>query len=365
MCRKAFAVLAVFALSCATTDDDSTFDVPTRPLIYKSRDCPEPKRRPTVSLDGPGKLETLAGGTKAGAIAVTHAGVGTSHDLSDGPTTAAKRALDVMLDGQPALEAAIAGTVVMEDDPRFNAGTGANIRLDGKTIQMDASLMTDEGAFAAVGVIERVKNPIRAARLVLDSPHVFMAGEGATRFAHKSGLEDVVPASKPAQEKYERRLKALRERYEASGNIEFDWKKYWNFTGDMPAEMKAWQKGGDTVGTVVRDAEGRFAATLSTGGTSVTLYGRVGDVPVYGAGLFAGPAGAVACTGKGEEIIRQALARKVYERMAEGVAAKDAVHRAAAEFPSDASVGIIAVDRAGWATAANRSMAYGVAFAEP
>ena len=75
------------------------------------------------------------------------------------------------------------------------AGTGANIRLDGKTLQMDASLMTSEGRFAAVGVIERVKNPIRVVRGVLDTPHLFRAGEGATRFAHKLGFEDIGPTS--------------------------------------------------------------------------------------------------------------------------------------------------------------------------
>lgn len=361
MSRFGFGGVLLLVGCAAAPPADDPFGVPTRPVIYKTADCPPPLVRPTRSLDEPDALPTLAGGPQAGPLAVTHAGVGTPPDLADGALRAAIAARQVLLARQPALEAAVAGTVVLEDDPRYNAGTGANIRLDGKTIQMDASLMTDDGAFAAVAVIERVKNPIRAARLVLDSPHVLMAGEGATVFAHRAGLPDEVPVSPEAQTKYEARLERLRSQYQSAGTLEFDWKKYWNFPNELPADMEAWRHGGDTVGTVVRDVEGGFAATLSTGGTSVTLYGRVGDVPVYGAGLYAGPAGAVACTGHGEVIIREALARTVYEQIASGVSARAAVHRAASDFPEDSSVGLIAVDRAGWGVAANREMAYGVA----
>jgi len=112
---------------------------------------------------------------------------------------------------------------------------------------------------------------------------------------------------------------------------------------------------------VTRASDGSFAVTLSTGGTSITLDGRVGDVPVFGCGSFAGPAGAVACTGHGEEIIRQMLARTVYNLMADGLSARDAAVRAAEAFPAEWSVGIIAVDANGWGVAANRQMAYGVA----
>lgn len=333
-------------------------------MVYRKPDCPDTPRvavrRPSGSLDAPVKLLTFASGTTDGALAVTHGGAGSPPELRDGPQAAADASLALLLQNRPALEAAIEGTVQLEDDPRFNAGTGANIRLDGQTIQMDAALMTHDGDFAAVAVIERVKNPIRAARLVLDSPHVLMAGEGATRFAHKMGLPDVVPVSKDAQRKYAERMAQLEALAKQPGR-QVDWKAYWNFPNEMPPEMKAWAEHGDTVGTVVRDRDGVFAATLSTGGTSVTLYGRVGDVPVYGAGLFAGAHGAVACTGKGEEIIKHALARAVYEAMASGTPAGKVLSRVVREFPPDASVGLIAVDRFGWAVASNRAMAYGIA----
>lgn len=307
-------------------------------------------------------LPTLEGGMRSGPLVVTHGGVGSRPDVADGPRAAADSALRVLVRGGRGLDGALAGTVVLENDPRFNAGTGANIRLDGKTIQMDAALMTHEGRFAAVGAIERVRNPILVARAVMDStPHVFLVGEGATRFAHRVGFEDVVPVSEEALDKYRKRMKRQQEVFGRTDTTFFDWRRYWNFPGPMPPDVAEWKKHGDTVGSVARDATGRFAATLSTGGTSVTLYGRVGDVPVYGAGLFAGPAGAVACTGEGEEIVRRALARWVYERMAKGISARDAVAQAARDFPPAFDVGLIAVDRRGWGVAANRSMAYGVA----
>jgi L-asparaginase/beta-aspartyl-peptidase (threonine type) len=201
------------------------------------------------------------------------------------------------------------------------------------------------------------------ARLVLDSPHVLMAGEGATRFAHRMGTKDEVPISAEAEKKYRDRMGRLKELTAKIGK-NVDWRELWNYPTEMPEEIQKWAKGGDTVGTVARDRDGDFAATLSTGGTSLTLYGRVGDVPVYGAGLFAGQHGAVACTGEGEYIIRTALARTVYQAIEAGTPARDAVARAVRDFPEDVDVGIIAVDRFGWAVAANVEMAYGKASEE-
>ena len=311
---------------------------------------------------GAASLPTLAGDRRQGAVVVTHGGVGSPPSVSDGPRAAADTALRVLIAGGTSLDAAIAGTVWLENDPRFNAGTGANIRLDGKTIQMDAALMTDQGRFAAVGAIERVRNPILVARAVMDStPHLFLVGEGATRFAHNIGFADVVPVSAEAQAKFKARMKRQGEVFQRTDTTYFDWRKFWNFPGPLPADVLEWMKQGDTVGTVSRDSQGRFAATLSTGGTSVTLYGRVGDVPVYGCGLYAGPAGAVACTGEGEEIIKRFMAHSIYEKMASGTAARKAVEQAVAAFPERFDLGLIAVDREGWGVAANRPMAYGVA----
>ncbi len=326
----------------------------------------------TIDHHGPmdGDLPTLAGGPLPdGLLAVTHGGAGSPPEWTLDCQSAADAALAALRQGQTALEAAVTGTETMENIPRFNAGTGANIRLDGKTIQMDAAVMTSDGEFAAVAVVERVRNPVRVACAVLDTPHRLLAGEGATRFAHRLGFADLVPTCPEAEAKYRRRIARLLAGTAGGGYDDFDWRRAWNYDDPPPAAAAAPgaspgpEGSGDTVGTVTRDARGNFAATLSTGGTSITLHGRVGDVPIYGCGCYAGPAGAVACTGFGEEIIRRAMARTVYELLAAGLSARDAVQRGCARFGSDYSLGLIAVGRDGWGVAANRPMAYGQAAA--
>jgi len=318
---------------------------------------------------------TWFGGEADGPLAITHGGVGSPPDWSPDCRRAAVMALMALEQGGSPLDAAVLGTLVLEDHPRFNAGTGANIRLDGRSIQMDAAVMTGEGRFGAVAVIERVRNPVAVARALLDTPHLLLAGEGATRFAHAAGFADELPTCPEAEAKYRERVAALLGGQAGEGFATFDWRRYWNYPGPIPAELAAPAAVDgapapdpgphDTVGTVARGADGRFAVTLSTGGTSLTLYGRVGDVPIFGAGCYAGPAGAVACTGFGEEIIRHAMARTVYDLLADGVPAREAVRRGCASFPADAALGLIAVDAHGWGVAANRSMAYGQADSAP
>jgi isoaspartyl peptidase/L-asparaginase-like protein (Ntn-hydrolase superfamily) len=271
---------------------------------------------------------------------------------------------------ESALFGAVVGTMTMENNPRFNAGTGANIRLDGKTIQMDAAVMTSDGEFAAIAAVERVRNPVRVAQALLATPHRMLAGEGATRFAHQAGFADVVPICPEAEVKFQRRIQKLLQGEAGGGYDTFDWRHYWNYPDPPPSLADLSRlvhpdssdvQLGDTVGTVTRDGAGNFAASLSTGGTSLTLYGRVGDVPIFGCGLFAGPSGAVACTGFGEEIIRHAMARAVYEIMAAGFSAQVAVQRGCELFGPEFSLGLIAVGNDGWGVAANREMAFGQA----
>ena len=322
---------------------------------------------------------TFAGGAEpVGALIVTHGGAGSPPEWSPDVQAAADTAFAALRGGVSALDAAVSGTQVMENIHRFNAGTGANIRLDGKSIQMDAAVMTSEGRFGAVAVIERVLHPVAVARALLGTPHLMLAGDGATRFAHAAGFKDQVPWCEEAQAKFEKRSATLLAGKAGQGYDTFDWRRFWNYPNPIPPELggPGAAKGGgsgatgrapddlalrvsDTVGTVCRDADGRFAATLSTGGTTYMLYGRVGDTPIMGAGLYAGPAGAVACTGLGEMIIHEGEARLVYQLMESGVTAREAVRRGCMSFPPDADLGVIAVGRDGWGVAANRSMAYG------
>jgi L-asparaginase/beta-aspartyl-peptidase (threonine type) len=294
-----------------------------------------------------------------GPAVVVHGGVGSPRARTDGTSAAAGRGMGVLREGGPALDAAIAAVVHLEDDCRFNAGTGANIRIDGKTVQMDAAVMDGAtGRFAAVAAIERVKNPVLVARKVLETPHVLVVGDGATRLARLFGFPDHDPICKESREKHERVRRILLGK-ETGPALEawkrFDWRRFWNFPGPLPADLREAVGTPDTVGAVARDPRGGFAAAISTGGTTITFFGRVGDVPVHGAGIHAGPVGAVACTGQGEEIIRRLVARSVYEDLERGLAPQAAVEKALSDFPPDVDLGVIAVGRSGEGGGANWS----------
>ncbi|GLH73683.1 asparaginase [Geothrix limicola] len=274
--------------------------------------------------------------------AVVHGGAGSPRVRMDGTDRAAAKALLELKAGRSALEAALAGVVVLEDDPRFNAGTGANIRLDGKTIQMDAACMDGEtGAFGAVAAIERVKNPVLVARKVMDTPHLLIVGEGATRFARAMGFPDYDPTCAENKARFARVQTILKgtDPRQLDAWKRYDWKKAWNF----PTPLKEALGSPDTVGCVARDAKGRFAAAISTGGTTITFYGRVGDVPMYGAGIFAGPKGSVACTGNGEDIVKHLVAKTTYDLLEKGLPAQEAVDRALAAFPERIDLGLVAI----------------------
>jgi len=273
---------------------------------------------------------------------VVHGGAGSPRSRMVGTDPAAQKALAELKAGRSALDAALAGVVVLEDDPRFNAGTGANIRLDGKTIQMDAACMDGAtGGFGAVAAIERVKNPVLVARKVMDTPHILIVGEGATRFARAMGFPDYDPTCAENKARFEKVQTILKG--EDPRQIEawkrYDWKKGWNF----PTPLKEALGSPDTVGCVTRDEKGQFAAAISTGGTTITFYGRVGDVPMYGAGIYAGPKGAVACTGNGEDIVKHLVAKGTYDLLAKGTSAQKAVDRMLAQFPARIDLGIVAV----------------------
>jgi L-asparaginase/beta-aspartyl-peptidase (threonine type) len=285
---------------------------------------------------------------------ITHGGAGAPGRYQDGPQAAAVAGLSRMGAGEGALSAAVAAAVLLEDDPRFNAGTGSHFRLDGRTIEMDAAVMTSDGRFGAVLCLRRTRNPVRVAEAVTRTPHLMLAGRGAQLFARRLGHPDYNPATPEARQRY-RRWK----RHFASGQFPspdsawhgFDIKAHWNF----PHEWRL----GDTIGAVARDAEGNFAVANSTGGTATMLLGRVGDTPIYGAGLFAGPHGAVAATGEGEEIVRRILCLRVYERIAAGVSARHACAEALATFPPEIYVGLIALDRTGSGSATSHDMPVG------
>lgn len=185
----------------------------------------------------------------------------------------------------------------LEDVPLFNAGKGAVFTHDGGH-ELDAAIMDGRDlACGAVSGLATVKNPITLARLVMErSPHVFFVGPGAERFADEMGVERVDQQYFFTERRYEQWQRA-REREKAAAGDDDD-------------------KHG-TVGAVALDVHGNLAAATSTGGLTNKRYGRVGDVPVIGAGTYAdNRTAAVSCTGFGEQFIRHSVAHDVTARMA-------------------------------------------------
>jgi isoaspartyl peptidase/L-asparaginase-like protein (Ntn-hydrolase superfamily) len=301
------------------------------------------------------------------AAAIAHGGQGSPASMADGCRAAVDAALAALEKTGDPVEAAVAGVVVLEDDPRYNAGTGSVVRIDGHTVQMDAAVMRSDGKFGAVAGLEEVKNPVRVARAVMDTPHLFLAGDGATRFARTLGMptyDPRTPASLARVARTQGKLLANDPGLPAEWRS-FDWRAHWNFERTIadaglaaPADHGPVDAGHDTVGVAVRAADGRFGVALSTGGTSITLRGRVGDVPVLGAGLYAGPHGAAASTGTGERIVEAGVARKVHEWLAGGAAAQEAADRAV-DLVGAKDLAIIVIDPTTLAASAGpRGMAW-------
>lgn len=189
-----------------------------------------------------------------------------------------------------ALDAVVHATVVMEDDPVFNAGVGSCLNQEGN-VEVDASLM--EGStfrVGAVGAVRAVRNPILLAKAVMEAGrHVFLVGDGAERFARAQGF--------PV---------AAREELETARQLQ-----RWQ------AAQTAGEPG--TVGAVALDHAGHLAAATSTGGIFNKLPGRVGDSAIIGAGTYADDTlGAGSATGDGEAIIRATLTRTAIELLRDG-----------------------------------------------
>jgi len=285
---------------------------------------------------------------------VVHGGASSGKDLNDGCERAAEAAAQVLKAGENGLAAAIAAVLVMENDDRFNAGTGAVLGLDGDTIEMDASLMDSRGTLSAVAALRGVKNPILVARDIARTPHCLMAGEGAQRFARLMGHKPYHAVSDKARKQHAELIEELSSDKPAMEGVDNDdFLRFWNYVASPAFGGK---KGCDTVGAVVRDADGHFAVAGSTGGAAPSLLGRVGDTPIVGSGFYAGTEGAVAATGVGEYIIRQTLASKVYHWIAGGMDLHQALRQGIALIPSGVDVGLIAVSKTQAGSCSNADM---------
>ncbi len=234
--------------------------------------------------------------------------------------------------GGPAVDAVEAAVTVLEDDPTFDAGRGSFLTSDGR-VQLDALLM-DGGRMKAGGVacVERLRNPIQAARLVLEkSPHVYFVGPGAEQFAHSHGMTLIENAELVLDRERERLAQA--QAREAAGFADDTFSGQALHDDKGPETALPPGPGGleshDTVGVVALDARGDLAAGTSTGGTLNKTPGRVGDSSLIGCGCYADNlSAAVSLTGWGEPIMKLVLGKWATDRVASGTAPEIAAQEA-------------------------------------
>jgi len=233
----------------------------------------------------------------------------------EGCKDAALAGWKILKQGGSALDAAEAAVVVLEDNPLFNAGTGSTLNSLGK-VEMDAAIMEGSTLSAgAVAAVQRIKNPIKLARRVMeDGRHVLLACEGAQSFARQIGFPECAPELLIVE-----------------------------------TERKRWEEKHGTVGCVALDGAGRIAVATSTGGIFKKLPGRVGDSPLLGCGTYADELGGVSCTGHGEAIMRIVMAKSTLELLKGGADPRAAANQAIVLLAkkTGSTGGLIVIDRQG------------------
>ena len=289
--------------------------------------------------------------------------------------------------GGSALDAVEAAVRTLEDNPHFNAGTGATLTNKG-TIELDAGIM--EGHTLNVGAVagvEYIKNPISLARKVLESPHVLLVGKGAQVFAEENGiapctLDDLmterqlnnwkatreaqpeIKSEKPDEPRFLRREVGSTSASQREQGVNPDEPRFLRReVGSTSASQQGTQANQSplqghtdhgeekhgTVGATALDMSGNLAAATSTGGIFNKYPGRVGDSPLVGGGFYADEHAAVSCTGHGEDFIRLLIAKRAADFAARGDSASAAAEAAIAVLGAKAEGdgGLILVDRLG------------------
>ncbi|MCP3962031.1 MAG: isoaspartyl peptidase/L-asparaginase [bacterium] len=300
------------------------------PVLLFLSACAAPEPPATETAPPP----EAAAPTAEWAIAI-HGGAGViSRDVDEEWKQAHRDALsealtlgkDMLDEGAEGLDVVEQVIRVLEDSPLFNAGKGSVFTHDGKN-ELDAAIMDGRDLnCGAISGVTRVKNPISLARLVMtESRHVFFVREGAERFAEEMGVEKVDPEYYFVQRRWDALQKAL----------------------DKEKQEEAEKHG--TVGCVVLDRAGNLAAGTSTGGMTNKRFGRVGDVPVIGAGTYANNATvAVSCTGWGEKFIRNNVAHDVSARIEyKGLGVRQAAEEVIHGKLDEGDGGLIAVGAGG------------------
>ncbi len=278
-----------------------------------------------------------------GLALIVHGGAGAMsptryQEAREGCRAAAIAGWQILLQGGSAVDAVETAISTLENNPGFNAGTGAVLAQDGR-VHLDAGLM--DGASLDVGGvagIERIKNPIVLARAVLNSPHSLLMGAGAEEFALQKGMSLCLPGDLVTQAQYERWQHGYlsRDEHHAGWEPNAGTESLVSEPAPLPETTgEATQvvygllhsdgHAHGTVGAVAVDSRGRTAAGASTGGIFAKHPGRIGDTPLPGCGFYAEDGrGGVASTGHGEDFIRLVLAHRALDFIAGGYSAQAA-----------------------------------------
>ncbi len=271
---------------------------------------------------------------------------GSDDDAIEGLRAAVESGRAILAGGGSALDAVCATVVSLEDNPIYNAGTGAVLNFDG-FCELDASVMESRGSrVGAVSGLQRVRNPILVARKVMEeTDHVMLTGDGAQRFARVMGFPDHDPVTP------ERRADWFDKRNRIDEVLGERALRMRRFLKDHP------EYAGGTVGAAAVDSSGTLAAATSTGGVTLKMVGRVGDSTVPGAGNYACARMAASATGTGEFVLRSLATRAIAERMEHGESLADSMAAVLARLGEDydADVGLIAVDGHGLPVAMHRT----------
>jgi L-asparaginase / beta-aspartyl-peptidase len=272
-----------------------------------------------------------------GRAIIVHGGAGLIpperyHAAREGCRAAAEAGWRILAVSGSALDAIEAAIVTLENDPGFNAGTGAVLTSEGR-VQLDCGIMDGTSLnIGAVAGVERIKNPVRVARAVLSSPHVLLVGAGAEEFAHKSGFSLCDPSDLITPYQYARWQHGYRPGDGAHAGAELDAllasrdaKSAANGHNAEAEPVHADDTKHGTVGAVAIDDDGNIVASASTGGRAGKHLGRVGDSPLPGCGYYAEAGiGGISCTGDGEDFIRLLLAKRVADYLSAGHSAQGA-----------------------------------------
>ena len=243
-----------------------------------------------------------------------------------------KAAMDVLNDNGTALDAVEAGVRVTEADPSSQSvGLGGRPDQDGH-VTLDACIMNSDGNAGSVAFLRDIKHPISVARKVMEqTDHVMLVGEGAKRFALENGFQEENLLTDKSKEEWLQ--------WKRDNSIKDSW---------GPNDEH------DTISTLARDNKGNLSGACTTSGLAYKLHGRVGDSPIIGAGMFVdNEIGAVGATGKGDEVIKTCGSFLVVELMRQGYSAMDACEEAVKRIirkqsgKSDFQIGYIALRKDG------------------